>query len=267
MRAFTPVDPFSLTSLFVEPLAHGQPLSSATAFVVVYDSKAWLITNYHVVTGRNTETGEPLSRTGATPEYLRIWHHASLSATGQGAWCLVDEPLYSSATGEPLWHKHPRFCSKDMENPTEPNVDLAALPLSQRHDSIQLHPLDLDLASTDARVSPGLPVSIIGYPFGRTGAALFPIWKTGHIASDPDAYWSPRYFLIDATTRPGMSGAPVIYRAFGTLQSVNGAIVAGNASKFLGVYSGRIRDDAEIGIVWRPELIIETIMGASIAAG
>jgi len=173
---------------------------------------------------------------------------------------MVDEPLQND-DGALLWREHPKFCIKDQERPDEPNIDLAVLRLSRLHDRVLIYPLDLDLAGVDVRVAPGLPVSIIGYPFGRTGTGWLPIWKTGHIASDADPYWSPRYFLIDATTRAGMSGSPVVYRSFGLYETGGGVTVPGNATRLLGVYSGRIRDDAEIGRVWRPELIPQIIDG------
>ena len=264
MHAFVPVDPLSLTSLLLVQRVNDTDLGSATGFVVKRHSQTWLITNRHVLSGRHTETDVVLSQTGALPDTIRIFHHSKLSVVRQGVWCVVDEPLYTD-DGQPRWREHPRFCIKDEEHPQEPNVDLAALPLSGLHDDVQLYPLDLALASVDVRVAPGLPASIIGYPFGRPGPARFPIWKTGHIASDADAYWSPRYFLIDATTRPGMSGSPVVYRSFGIYQAGDGTTVAGSATRLLGVYSGRIRDDAEIGRVWRPDLIPELIDGQAAA--
>ncbi len=261
MLSFVPVDPLSLTSLLVVPRVNDQDLGTATCFIVEHKSRAWLVTSRHVVTGRDTETDKLLSNTGAVPDALRIVHHSTLSTELQGAWTLVNEPLYTE-NGEPRWVEHPHFCIKDAERPTEPNVDLVVLPLSSLHKEIQLYPLDLRLATVNVRVAPGLPVSIIGFPFGRFGPAFFPIWKTGHIASDADAYWSPRYFLIDATTRTGMSGSPVVYRSFGSYQRDETTTVVGDATRLLGVYSGRIREDAEIGIVWRPELISEMLDSA-----
>ena len=172
---------------------------------------------------------------------------------------MTDEPLYSD-DGAPLWKEHPKFCIKDQENPAEPNVDLAAVRLRNTQ-GVLLYPLDLSLADTNVRVLPGLPVFIIGYPFGQSGPAWFPIWKTGHIASDADAYWSPRYFLIDATTRSGMSGSPVVFRSLGVYQSAEGAPMSGTVTRLMGVYSGRIHKNVEVGRVWKPELIPELIDG------
>jgi hypothetical protein len=255
---FQPVDPLSLSSLLLQPLANGRELATATGFVVRYADRLWLITNHHVVTGRDTETRKVLSQHAALPDAIQIWHHSKLSSVGYGAWTPCIEALLDNV-GRPRWLQHPKFFVKDMERPFEPNIDLVALPLEGLHNELAIYPLDLELATTDVRVAPGLPVSIIGYPFGKTGPGLFPIWKTGHIATDPQAYWSPRYFLVDATTRDGMSGSPVVFRPFGIYQDTGGLIVADETVKLLGVYSGRLQRDAELGRVWHPHLIKEII--------
>lgn len=258
MIEFEPVDPLSLTSLLIQPHANGVALGTATGFVVNAREGSWLVTNHHVLTGRDTETGRPLSATAAIPDEIRIWHHSALSTAGQGAWTARIEAL-AGADGSPRWLEHPRFCPKDQENPEEPNIDIAVLPLEQVDERVTIYPLSLELAETEVRVSPGLPVFIIGYPFGRTGPGFFPIWKTGHVATDPSPYWSPHHFLVDATTRAGMSGSPVVFRSSGLYERRPGLIEGGYAVRLMGVYSGRIRDDAELGRVWHPRLIREII--------
>jgi hypothetical protein len=107
-----------------------------------------------------------------------------------------------------------------------------------------------------------MPVSIIGFPFGLSTAGAWPIWKTGHIASDPDLDYDDRpAFLIDATTRAGMSGSPVVLRSYGGYASSKAHMVIGGGpgTRFLGVYSGRIHNQAEIGRVWRPSSIKEIL--------
>lgn len=141
---------------------------------------------------------------------------------------------------------------------------MIALPLNIDA-SIKVYPLDLNLANTDMIPEPAMPISIIGYPAGiRTGTG-FPIWKTGHIASDPDLnYDNKPVFLIDATTRGGMSGSPVVLRMSGGFMNRSGArvISAGTSTKFLGIYSGRITqmdNSTEIGFVWKPSVIVDIL--------
>lgn len=142
-------------------------------------------------------------------------------------------------------------------------MDVVALPIPEAM-QVHVYPLDLALADVDMVAAPAMPVSVIGYPLGLATGGNWPIWKTGHIASDPDLDFQPGTpaFLIDATTRSGMSGSPVVLRlngGFGTRQG--GYLLAGGTStKFMGVYSGRIREESEIGTVWRPFVIHEILL-------
>jgi hypothetical protein len=150
----------------------------------------------------------------------------------------------------PRWVEHPRGQA----------VDVVAVPLHLAGRA-RIHPLDLGLADSDVAVQAAMPVSIIGYPFGLAAGQVWPIWKTGHIASDPDLdYAGQPVFLIDATTRSGMSGSPVIRRAHGGYRARDGSYALGvDGTRFLGVYSGRIHGDSEIGRVWRPFLVNEIL--------
>lgn len=243
------IDPVSTQSLFVELWFGNTFLSSATAFVVAHDCTHYLITNWHVVTGRDAETEKPLSATTAIPDTIRVVYHMKGKL---GAWVLGGEPLYLD--GVARWREHPKGRQ----------IDVVALPLIAVPENATIFPADLSLADADMRIHPAMPVSIIGFPFGLSAGGAWPIWKTGHIATDPDVDYDNRpSFLIDATTRGGMSGSPVVARVSGVLQTRSGAnvIKTGITTKFLGVYSGRIHGDAELGRVWRPT-VIDEILGA-----
>ena len=126
-----------------------------------------------------------------------------------------------------------------------------------------MYPLDLSMADVDIVPEVAMPVSIIGFPLGLTSGGYFPIWKTGHIASEPNIdYNGEPLFLIDSTTRSGMSGSPVVLRMSGGFKTKNGKTVlsmGGYRTLFLGIYSGRLNEDSEIGCVWRPYLITEIL--------
>jgi hypothetical protein len=177
-------------------------------------------------------------------------HHSSARL---GSWLRVRETLHIS-DGNPRW----------IEHPLGRQVDIVALPLLAVGPDVALYPLDLSLSDVDMIAQPAMPVSIIGFPYGLTAAGSMPIWKMGYIASEPEIdYEGQAVFLVDATTRPGMSGSPVILR-LSSFRMRNGAAQLGGTvrTRFMGVYPGRIHDDAEIGRVWRSEVIRE-ILGAS----
>lgn len=242
------IDPLSIRSLHIELLALGRSIGVATGIICKSNERNWLVTNWHVLSGRSPQTGQPQHPKGAIPDQVRIAHHS----TKLGTWKLIDETLLDSSQ-EPLWIEHP--------NGNE--VDVAALPLTHLDKEILLYDFDLSLADTDLVPQVAMPVSIIGFPLGFSSAGAFPIWKTGHIASDPELdYQGIPAFLIDATTRLGMSGSPVVVRLFGGYATRSGTLVMASGSqrtRFLGLYSGRIHQDSEIGLVWRPRLISELI--------
>ena len=243
------IDPQSTQSLFLELFFGNALLSSATGFVVQRGGTYFLITNWHVVTGRDAETEKVLSPTAAIPDTLRIIYHTKDQL---GSWVYGVESLYSESIAR--WLEHPKGRL----------IDVVAVPLASIPENATVYPADLSLADADMRIHPAMPVSIIGFPLGLSAGGAWPIWKTGHIATDPDINYDGRpSFLIDATTRGGMSGSPVVARASGALQTKSGSYVikTGITTKFLGVYSGRIHGNAELGRVWRPQ-VIDEILGA-----
>ena len=242
------IDPLSVRPLYLIEVNGNQALGMATGFVVQKANDYYLITNWHVLSGRHPSSNEVLHPTGKSPDALLIWHHRKKL----GFWVQKKEELYDK-TGNKRWLEHIRGKA----------VDIVALPLKVLTDDIQLYPFDLSLADVDMVPQVAMPVSIIGFPIGLTSSGFFPIWKTGHIASEPnlDFHGEP-LFLIDATTRGGMSGSPVVLRLSGGYKTKDGNTVmssSGYRTLFLWVYSGRLPGDSEIGRVWRPRLINEIL--------
>jgi hypothetical protein len=131
------------------------------------------------------------------------------------SWFWVTEDLFD-AQGKPRWLDHPTLHGK---------VDLVALPLV-RTENVQFYPLNLELRKSDIVVSPGDPVSIVDFPFGMVQTAGLPIWKTGTVASDPDVNFGERpMFIVDTTSRQGMSGSPVYAVRTGTYRSSTAQVV------------------------------------------
>jgi len=241
------IDPLSCVPVHLECFFRGQQIGMGTGFIVNKHNNNFLVTNWHMVTGRHPDNNQPISNTGAAdPDTMGIWYHT----TTLGSWTRKNERLIDETTGEKKW----------IEHSSGNQVDVIALPISQ-HSDIKTYPLDLSLANTDLIISPSEDVSIIGFPYGIASSGKFPIWKTGNIASEIDLnYENKPVFLIDASTREGMSGAPVIARRKGIRQTSAGwAMGGGDYIRFLGIYSGRIRRDSDIGMVWKPNVINEII--------
>jgi hypothetical protein len=251
------IDPLSVTSLYLKLYSHAgavRHLGNATGFVVDYGGKHYLLTNWHVLAGRHAETGKPLHPTAALPDQVRIAH--MIGQTGKIKWMFVRESLLNP-DGTPRW----------VEHPLGSQVDVAALELKATPANATIRPLSLALADSALELYPSMPVSIIGFPGGLRANWFFAIWKTGHIASDPEIpYQGLPAFLIDATTRGGMSGSIVVARAPIAPFELGGATVwVPPRTKFLGVYASRLPGDVEIGCVWRPSAIVEVLQRAAAA--
>jgi hypothetical protein len=65
----TKIDPYSLTTVPLEQCADGNSFGIATGFIWQRREQHYLITNWHVVTGRNARTGE--LETPVQPDMLR----------------------------------------------------------------------------------------------------------------------------------------------------------------------------------------------------
>lgn len=240
------IDPLSKHSLFVELLANGELVGNATGFAVQHQGSYFLITNWHVLSGIDPDTGEAHSESDDVPDEVRVWHHGRTL----GQWLDRSEALLTDS-GEKHWIEHP--CGMA--------VDVAAVRLGAIDDKIEIYPFDLSLSETDIVAEVAMTVSIIGFPRGLEGPRKLPIWKTGHIASEPQVDFKDQpSFLIDASTTKGMSGSPVVLKPIGIYATRSGgrAMSTRSTTLFLGVYSGRT-DGHEIGQVWRPRVITELL--------
>jgi S1-C subfamily serine protease len=244
----TQIDPLSVISLSIEPFFNETNLGTGTGFIIERDGRHYLVTNWHVVSGLNPVTKKPIAAHGGVPNKLIVWHHQQGNF---GVWITVAYELLHP-DGSPRW-KEKVFPNGDMYD-----VVLLEIPVIPETTH---YTLDLSLASSDVTIFPSEPVSIIGFPFGKASAGKFPVWKTGNIASDLDLNYDDKpIFLIDTTTKPGMSGSPVIAKRVGSYQSTNAAMTIGSINRFMGIYSGRIQDEddtriSNLGIVWKPVVI------------
>lgn len=231
----------SVASLPLELRVQGQRLSTATGFVVERDGRRFLVTNWHVVTGRHPDTGTVLSQSAGVPDEVIIMHNR---AGALGTWVPRAEPLYGP-NDDPLWREHPVHHRA---------VDVVALALTQL-DEVDIYAHDPWTAGAGLAMGVTSGLSIVGFPFGITGGGGLGIWVHGTVATEPalDFEGMPR-FLIDSRTRPGQSGSPVVaYHAGGTVSMQDGstAVFGGPVEQFVGVYSGRISEQSDLGFVWK----------------
>lgn len=244
----------SLQSLMITMRFGEVELSTGTGFVVKTWAGPALITNRHNVTGRDQVTGEPLSKHGGLPTHILIHHLVPFDQQRFiPQWVNRLEPLYDDGTldGKPLWREHPRLGDK---------ADFVALLLTQT-EGIATDPYDLNEGSEIALKCPE-SVSVVGFPFGISVGGRVAVWATGSIASEPDIdYNGLPLLLIDCRTRQGQSGSPVIAYRSGMVELKNGnqVLVTAPVIRFVGVYSGRVNKESDIGMVWKASAIQELI--------
>ena len=99
---------------------------------------------------------------------------------------------------------------------------------------------------------------------GASVGRNFPIWLTGTVANDPIFNYDDRpVLLVDARTRPAMSGSPVWAQTDQTYINGRPSQIVGpvRITAFVGIYSGRIHKDLDIGFVWKPYVLREVLTG------
>ena len=234
-----PIDDYSLAAKPLEMTFRGISLAKATRFVWRADGRAFLITNWHNVTGRNPNTGQHLSKHAGEPDAMTVQFDLAGSPPAQRGPVVL---RLRDSDSDPLWRQHA----------TVPGVDVVALPLPELPGAV-LYPIN-EMPNNPGTVPIGIEAFILGYPFGISVSTL-PIWKRASVASEPSVKISGKpCFYVDTASRPGMSGSPVILRH---------RIAIGPPTTFIGVYSGRVGSEdelqAQLGIVWRAEVIDQII--------
>jgi len=251
----------SLKSLFIEMYFNDQLLSTGTATLIsnTRESHCALVTNRHNVTGRHQETGKCLSATLGVPDNIIIYFHHSGNEVGN--WIKVRLPLYRD-DGSPFWIEHPDLGEK---------ADIVALNLKWGSDVLKIpYYLKLNLDRVGMVVSPAEPLSVIGFPFGMSTSGKLPIWATGFLAQELTLITKENpVFLIDCRTRQGQSGSPVIaFRTSGHRTMTDGRISAslsGNTAwEFLGIYSGRVNAQSDLGKVWHVSALEKLLNAAEL---
>lgn len=234
-------------------------MSVATGCLYRYGDQTYLITNRHVLSGRNSLTGEPMHSCLALPGHLAVHFPLDGAITRQ---TVATYDLKDSAGGF-RW----------LEHPLSGAIDVGALPIDippgaatfHINDALQAH----GMAAREDFFFVSQDVWVIGFPRGIRVNGL-PIWKRATIASEPR--FSPEALkhriLLDTATREGMSGSPVLYvnKTLSplTFDGREQEVDFPSARVLLGIYSGRLADSdelaAQIGIAWGAECIEEIIL-------
>lgn len=231
-------------------------LGTATGFQINY-CQGYLVTNWHVVSGRNFITNDCLDKNATIPNKLIVKYKKYIDDINY-KWLEDTINLYD-LEGKKIWYEHPNFNSK---------VDVVVIPMNEN--SNYSHYKDKFNIYTEYEVCVTENVFVLGFPLGFTVKSKdepHAIWTSGTVASDPSLGLNiggidlPA-FLIDSKTRPGQSGSAVIYyNESGLDKHFNGGIAVWGSpiTKEIGIYSGRIHKDSDLGYVWKWKVIKDII--------
>lgn len=269
------IDPLNFCVVQLQPLFNDQQLGNATGFFYygTIDGKPnhWLVTNWHVVTGRNADDPTQILHTkSALPNRLRLTlvlkpGHAEYK-NYPDAQILTQEfiiDLYDPS-GTALWYQH------RLRNA----LDVAVMNTAGSFGGVMISGINEIALQNDMAVQIGNEVFVLGYPLGFSHFINTPIWKRGSIASEPilETPESRTRVLIDATTRQGMSGAPVIMREKTHYVAEDRQIKTYlNATRWIGIYAsrpniprivGEFEEDrrAEVGYFYKMRCVHDTVV-------
>ena len=253
----------------------------------------FIITNWHVVSGRNPLNGQPLD--GAFVEPFSLTAKLSSYVVGdreRGEFGVAPHhiPLYRGE--RPVWFEHPELGAL---------CDVVAIPTERPSSCPEfMHNAANRVSDANIPLEPGSTVFVIGFPHALSVGFGLPLWKSGYIASEPHydvelggcwadygglaGGWRIPAFFIDAQTRAGMSGAPVFARYHGPWDMRDPyrkvdpeepgfwarddvALWGSQGTQFVGCYSGRAganESEAALGLCWRADAIEAICQGSKL---
>ena len=209
------IESLLLTTTRVSTFCGTQGLTGASGFFFQRDERLYLVTNRHVLIDRPT---------GHVPDRIEIEMHTDAENLTNAA--ALSVLLYRD--GRPIWHQG---------SDTAGDIDVAAIELDRgaMPAAVMLRaftPRHLQHRLREVEV--GTPLLVVGFPLGfHDTLHHLPVARQAVIASSFGLRFQGQgYFLTDARTHRGSSGAPVVMHDD-----------AGDAQlpwKLLGVHSARL---------------------------
>lgn len=189
------IESILLTTVRVQTFTGNQPLTNATGFFFERSERLYLITCRHVFLD---------ALNGHYPDRIDIELHTGEEHLSRSARYSI--PLYKNGLG--LW----RACSD-----TAGDVDIAAIEITRNllpNDVVYQAFSPEHLAKQEDAIEVGHSIVVVGYPLGfQDNLHHLPVARQASIASSFGLRFQGHgYFLTDARTHRGTSGAPVVAR-------------------------------------------------------
>jgi len=238
-------------------------LSHASGFFWVKDGLTYLVTNFHVFSGRNFFTGEILGSMGFVPKLFRIYGNINFY-NEKGMSILRISKIFELSDSATEY-----FSS--LDNMLKNGADIVAVPIPNNivptnevvdKSDIGLGEINISCALNEhlyKRIpsKSGDDVYLPGYPLRNYNGSVLPIWRRGSLATESlIGMGSYPAFLVDASVTPAMSGSPVLRSAEFLSVSDSGGSVVRSETYFdlVGVYAGRLQsadlEKTNLGYAW-----------------
>ncbi|HEV8312116.1 MAG TPA: serine protease [Burkholderiaceae bacterium] len=243
------IEPLLLTATRINTFQGAKPLTGASGFFFARDDRLYLVTSRHVM------VDEP---TGHFPDRIEIEIHTDArNLTRSVAYSIL---LYEDGRG--VWHQG-QDAGGDIDVAVI-ELDRAALPKpSVLHAFTPAH-----LQRSFDEVEAGSSLLIVGFPLGfHDTLHHLPVVRQALIASSFGIRFQGHgYFLTDARTHRGSSGAPVVMRA----NAKKAPALKTLPWRLLGVHSARLdmgnRDtelDESLGLncAWYADILLTLTSG------
>jgi S1-C subfamily serine protease len=213
-----PVDPLFLAAPRVSTFHGTQPLTNASGFFFARDERLYLVTSRHVVIDEDTQH---------FPDRLEIELHMDGANLTRSTGFSI--PLYDN--GAAVWRQ-------GLDSGGEIDVAVVEIDRSALPESAVFHAFSPAHLQTEFnQVVPGQSLLVVGFPLGfHDGLHHLPVLRQAAVASPYGIRFQGQgYFLTDARTHRGTSGAAVVMR-----DATPDDDTAGLPWKLLGVHSSRM---------------------------
>jgi len=211
------IDTLLLSAVKVLTFQGGQPLTNASGFFFERGERLFLVTSGHVVYDESSQH---------FPDLVRIALHIDQDNVAR----LMDFEIPLYRDGKSVWRQ-----ANDMAG----EIDVAMIELERAAlpESLVYRAFTEDHLVGAAEVEVGTALLIVGFPLGFQDALhQLPVVRHAVLSSCFDLrFQGEGYFLTDARTHRGMSGAPVVMR-MGDSSDRSGDL----PWRLLGVHSARL---------------------------
>jgi S1-C subfamily serine protease len=211
------IDPILLAVVRVLTFRGDQPLTNASGFFFMRDEKLFLVTSRHVLWDEPSEH---------YPDSIRIELHIDRDNVAESVDFSI--PLYRD--GKSIWRQG---------NDAAGDIDVAVIEIerSALPADLTYRAFTVDHLPGNRHIEVGTSLLVVGFPLGfHDTLHHLPVARHAITASCFGLRFQGQgYFLTDARTHRGMSGAPVVMR------SDNGSASAGDLPWILtGIHSARL---------------------------